>query len=179
MGPGWAQASMAPSRLFKGFVAEGGIRVPLVVKLPGKMANAGTMNHSFVHVRDVMPTILDLAGVEFAQEIDGRSVVPMQGGSVLDLFSGETDVPYEGASQVGYELFGMKSFFDGDWKILWMPPPFGSGEWELYNVKEDPGELTVLNSQFYERLERMIAEWERYKEDNGVLDVSFEIPVGD
>jgi arylsulfatase A-like enzyme len=66
MGPGWAKASMAPGRMFKAFPAEGGIRSPLLVKLPGKMANAGTRNHSFLHVRDVMPTILDSAGIEAA-----------------------------------------------------------------------------------------------------------------
>ena len=64
MGPGWAQASMTPSRMFKGFTAEGGIRSPLLVKLPGKMANAGTINQSFLHIRDIMPTILDAADIE-------------------------------------------------------------------------------------------------------------------
>ena len=53
-----------------------------MVKLPGEMSNAGTVNHSFFHVRDIMPTILDVAGVEFTQEISGRSVVAMQGSSV-------------------------------------------------------------------------------------------------
>ena len=77
MGPGWAQASMAPSRMFKAFTAEGGIRAPFVVKLPGAMSNAGTMNHSFFHVRDIMPTILDIAGISHTQEVAGRQVVPM------------------------------------------------------------------------------------------------------
>jgi arylsulfatase len=53
-GPGWAQASMTPSRMFKAFTSEGGIRSPCVVKLPGEAANAGTMNHSFFHVRDII-----------------------------------------------------------------------------------------------------------------------------
>ena len=64
MGPGWAQASMTPSRMYKGFTAEGGIRAPLLVKLPGKMANAGSINHSFLHIRDIMPTVLDAADVQ-------------------------------------------------------------------------------------------------------------------
>jgi len=174
-GPGWAQASMTPSRLFKAFPAEGGIRAPLIVKLPGAMRNAGTMNHSFFHVRDIMPTILDVAGVEFTQEINGRSVVPMQGSSVLDFFSGNIKTPYTSAGQVGYELFGMKAFFDGDWKILWMPPPFGPGDWQLYNLREDPGELVDLNEQHPERLKDMIAQWEQYKKDNGVLDISIDL----
>ena len=61
-------------------------------------------------------------------------------------------MPYSGAGQVGYELFGMKAFFDGGWKILWMPPPFGTGDWELYNLIEDPGELVDLSDQHPERL---------------------------
>jgi len=172
-GPGWAQASMAPSRMFKAYTAEGGIRAPLLVKLPGVTLNAGTMDHSFFHVRDIMPTILDIAGVELTQDINGRSVAPMQGGSVLDFLSGKVKSPYMGASQVGYELFGMKAFFDGHWKILWMPPPFGSGDWQLYNLENDPGEIVDLGDQQPARLVKMIAGWEQYKEDNGVLDLSY------
>ena len=174
-GPGWAQVSMAPSRMFKAYTSEGGIRAPLLVKLPGTMPNAGTMNHSFFHIRDIMPTILDVAEIELTQSINGRPVVPMSGDSVLDLFSGNAQSPYVGADQVGYELFGMKAYFDGDWKILWMPPPFGSGNWQLYNLTEDPGELTDLSDQQRERLMKMIERWEQYKEKNGVLDISFNL----
>jgi arylsulfatase len=174
-GPGWTQASMAPSRLFKAFPAEGGIRAPLIVKLPGAMPNAGKINHSFFHVRDIMPTILNVAGVEFTPEINGRSVVAMQGSSVADFISGNVKTPYSGAGQVGYELFGMKAFFDGDWKILWMPPPFGTGDWQLYNLREDPGEIVDLSDQHSEWLVKMIAQWERYKEENGVLDISYAL----
>ena len=174
-GPGWTQASMAPSRLFKAFTAEGGIRAPLMVKLPGAMSNAGKINHSFFHVRDIMPTIIDVAGVEFTQEISGRSVVAMQGNSVLDVLSGNVSIPYSGADQVGYELFGMKAFFDGDWKILWMPPPFGPGDWQLYNLRKDPGEIVDLSDQHSERLVKMIAQWEHYKEENGVLNISYAL----
>jgi arylsulfatase len=178
-GPGWAQASMAPSRLFKAFPAEGGIKAPLLVKLPGTMPNAGTMNHSFFHIRDIMPTILDVAGIELTQSINGRPVVPMLGDSVLDLFSGNAKSPYVGADQVGYELFGMKAFFDGDWKILWMPPPFGTGDWQLYKLSEDPGELIDLSDQQPERLVKMIAQWEQYKVENRVLDISFNLSDGE
>jgi arylsulfatase A-like enzyme len=174
-GPGWTQASMTPSRLFKAFTAEGGIRAPLIVKLPGAMPNAGKINHSFFHVRDIMPTILDVAGVEFTQKINGRSVVAMQGSSLADFVSGNVKTPYSVASQVGYELFGMKAFFDGDWKILWMPPPFGPGGWQLYNLREDPGEIVDLSDQHSERVVKMIAQWEQYKEENGVLDISYAL----
>jgi arylsulfatase A-like enzyme len=174
-GPGWAQASMSPCRMFKGFTADGGIRAPFLVKSPGRPANTGTMNHSFFHVRDIMPTILDLAGITHTDQFDGRKVRPLQGQSVLGLFEGKAKLPYKEASQVGYELFGLKAFFDGDWKILWMPPPFGPGEWELFNLKKDPAELTDLGAKHPEKLKAMIAMWEQYKTDNGVLDISLDL----
>jgi arylsulfatase len=173
-GPGWAQASMSPSRLFKAFTSEGGIRAPLLVKVPGA-ANAGEINHSFVHVRDIMPTILELAGIEHRQDFEGREVQPLQGRSVLDLFSGQADSPYAGADHIGYELFGLKAFFDGEWKILWMPPPFGKGEWELFNLQHDPGEINDLSSEHPDRVEAMVAMWEQYKADNTVLDISLDL----
>jgi len=174
-GPGWAQASMSPSRMFKAFTAEGGIRSPFMVKLPGEMENSGTMNHSFFHVRDVMPTILDLAGLEHPQEIGDRQVILPQGTSVLDLFTGEVETSPAEVSQVGYELFGLKAYYVGDWKILWMPPPFGPGEWELFNLREDPAEMNDLNGEYPEKFAEMIALWESYKEDNGVLDVALDL----
>ncbi len=176
MGPGWAQASMSPSRMFKAFPSEGGVRVPLLVKLPGEATNAGTMNHSFFHVRDIMPTLLDAAGVATVAEIDGRTVAPLQGQSVLDLFAGATETPYAGADQVGTELFGMMSYVSGDWKILRMPVPVGTGEWELHDLSEDPAELNDLSATHPERLAELVALWEQYKADNGVLEISAGIP---
>ena len=169
-GPGWAQASMAPSRLFKGVTAEGGIKAPMLVKLPGKMANAGSMNHSFFHIRDIMPTLLDVANVKHQQEINGRKVIPMHGQSVLELFSGEAATPYPGANKVGYELFGLKAFIDGDWKVLWMPKPLGTGDWELFNLKEDPAELNDLSTEKPQKLKELVDQWKQYQQENGVLD---------
>ena len=169
-GPGWAQASMAPSRLFKGVTAEGGIKAPMLVKLPGTMANAGKMNHSFFHIRDIMPTLLDMANVSHKEEINGRKVIPMDGSSVLDLFTGEVTTPYVGANQVGYELFGLKAYIDGDWKVLWMPKPLGKGDWELFNIKDDPAELRDLSAENPQKLKLLVSKWEQYKEENGVLD---------
>ncbi len=173
-GPGWSQVSMAPSRMFKAFTSEGGIKTPMLVKLTGKRANAGTMNHSFFHVRDIMPTLLDFIGVTHSEQFSGRKVKPMQGKSILDLLEGKVVTPYAGASQVGYELFGLKAYFTGDWKILWMPKPFGPGKWELFNLKEDPAELNDLSKQHPGKLKKMIALWEQYKKDNNVLDISFD-----
>ena len=175
-GPGWAQASMSPSRMFKAFPAEGGIRAPLLVKLPGKMTNAGQMNHSFLHVRDVMPTILDLAGIQQPGKVfAGREVKPIQGHSVLPVLEGKAATPGKEVGQVGYELFGMKAYFSNDWKILQMPKPYGKGEWELFNLAEDPAELNDLSKKHPDKLKELVAQWDKYKKDNGVLDISLNV----
>ncbi len=56
-----------------------------------------------------------------------------------------------------------------------MPPPFASGEWELYKLSEDPGELNDLSSEYPERVADMVAKWEQYKNDNIVLDISLDM----
>jgi arylsulfatase len=173
MGPGWAQASMTPSRMYKGFTAEGGIRSPLLVKLPGKMKNAASINPSFLHIRDIMPTILDAADIDQpVKEFAGRAVQPIQGTSVLPLLKGKRVETGPKVGEVGYELFGMKAYFAGRWKVLWMPAPNGTGEWELFDLKQDPGELNDLGKKHPQKLKELVARWEQYKQDNGVLDLS-------
>jgi len=58
-----------------------------------------------------------------------------------------------------------------------MPKPFGTGEWELFNLKEDPAEMNDLSEKHLDRLEDMIARWEQYKKDNGVLDISLDLSI--
>jgi arylsulfatase len=176
MGPGWAQASMSPGRMFKGFPAEGGIRSPLLIKLPGEMANAGNMNHSFQHINSIMPTILEISNVEPpGDEFKGRNVYTVQGKSVLAILDDNDDTNQTDIIQVGYELFGMKAYHSDGWKILMLFKPYGSGEWELFNLKEDPAELNDLSKEHPEKLQELITLWEEYKEENGVLDISLDI----
>jgi len=59
-----------------------------------------------------------------------------------------------------------------------MPPPFASGEWELYNLAEDPSEMHDLSSEYPEKVEEMVKKWEQYKEDNSVLDAALDLSRG-
>ena len=176
MGPGWAQASMSPGRMFKAFTSEGGIHSPLLIKLPGDTVTAGSSSHQFVHIRDLMPTILDVVGVDTpGSSFEGREIAPMQGDSILALLNGQSETLPEKYSQVGYELFGMRAYIDYPWKILMLPPPFGTGDWELHNLQNDPGEVHDLSQEQPERLQQLAAQWEQYKNDNGILDISLDV----
>ena len=67
-------------------------------------------------------------------------------------------------------MFEMKTFIQGQWKLLRLPEPFGTGGWELYDLSEDPGETRNLANQYPERLSAMRDAWEKFALDNGVFD---------
>ena len=52
---------------------------------------------------------------------------------------------------------------------------FGKGDWELFNLKNDPGEMNDLGTRYPEKREAMIALWEQYKVENGVLDIDMDL----
>jgi arylsulfatase len=64
----------------------------------------------------------------------------------------------------------MKAYIRGNWKILRLPQPMGSGSWELYDIDKDPGETTNLAKQHPDVMQSLIKAWEKYAADNGVHD---------
>jgi arylsulfatase len=169
MGPGWAQASSAPFRLFKSFTTQGGIKSPLIAKLPGKLVAGGEWSHSFMHVTDILPTLLESAGANYPEALHGRPVRQPIGKSMMLVLSGaRQNTP--GREGVGYELFEMKAYIRDDWKLLRLPEPFGTGDWQLYNLAEDPGEIHDLSDDFPDVKAAMIEAWKGYAETNQVYD---------
>ena len=53
-----------------------------------------------------------------------------------------------------------------------MPKPQGTGDWELFNIKEDPAELKDLSKKYPQKLKELVEQWEQYRKENGVLDVT-------
>lgn len=169
MGPGWAQASTSPFRLFKSFTSEGGIKAPLIIKMPVGANNTGQWNRSFIHVSDIVPTLLALAETTYPQEWDGKAVRQPIGKSILPLLNGEVAEVHSDEG-MGWELFERKAYIQGNWKILRLPEPFGSGEWALYNLETDPGESNDLSLQFPEKRDSLINGWLKYAEENDLVD---------
>jgi arylsulfatase len=168
IGPGWAYAAATPLRLFKGYVAQGGIQVPAVIKLPGNMANAGGRNNDLTHVMDLMPTFLSVAESDYPDEYNGESIVPLQGKSLLPLLTGESSGTLE-PRELGWTAYGMDAYRKGNWKVLRLPEPYGNGDWQLYDLAADPGELNDLSSEFPDLAGELARAWEVYAKSNGVV----------
>ena len=168
-GPAWAQVSMTPYRLFKGFTTEGGIRTPLIISGPG-LADKGKYNDAFVHVMDISATILDAAGIEHpGKSYKGRNVEPLRGRSMVNVINGKSDFVHDNDTAVSWEMLGFRAVRKGDYKLVWLPLPFGNDDWQLYDLSKDPAELNDLSEQRPELRQEMIGIWEQYSKDVGVV----------
>lgn len=169
LSPEWAHVSSTPYRLFKGFTSEGGIRVPLLVRRPTAPADADqthTVGQVF-NVTDVTATLAALGGVDhWPAQHSGRPVAALAGTPIGPILghAGHDDAD----KVVARELFGRKSLRRGDWKILWIEPPKGSGRWELYNVQTDPAEANDRAAAEPQRLNELMALWEQYAVKNNI-----------
>ena len=167
MGPNWASASMAPFRLFKGFTSEGGIKAPCVIKLPKGIDSKKMMMNSFTHISDLMPTFLELANAKHPSA-ENKLIPPMMGKSMLPLLNGKTDAIHVNEG-IGYELHGRRAYFKDEWKIINLSAPYGNGDWQLYNLNDDPTEINDLSSEYSEKRIELIADWDEYSESVGLI----------
>lgn len=179
-GPRWAQAATAPSRLYKAYTTEGGVRVPFVAQFPKgyqDSSRAGSITDVFATVMDLAPTILDMAGVKHpAPSFHGREVVPMRGASMAP-FAASSSVERVHAEDFvnGWETCGRAAVRKGDWKIVYIPKPKGPERWQLYNLRADPGEVHDLADKQPERLQELLKLWDQYVLETGVIPLAPEL----
>lgn len=164
MGREWASAAGTPWKMFKNTVAEGGIRSPLIVSGPGVAAN--TFNKALAHVTDIAPTIYELVGVSPEDDDLFKGKVAPQGASLMPVLAGKTETV---RASFGVHLFGNRGLRKGEWKISNIGPPLGSGEWQLFNLANDPGEVRDLASAMPEKLQELLSEYDNYLADNEVI----------
>lgn len=178
-GPRWASASTAPSRGWKAWPTEGGIRCPCIIRYPEFGNEPGAITHNFSSVMDILPTVLELAGVEHPGTLfRGREVEPVRGKSWVQHLTSEdyaTSTIHDADHHVhGWELVGLRAIRKGPWKAVWMHPPRGNNKWELFQVEEDPGEQINLAEKEPEKLKELVECWEVYYSETGILDYPFE-----
>jgi arylsulfatase A-like enzyme len=172
-GPRWAQAATAPSRLYKAFTTEGGIRVVAFAHDPA-LARSGEIGSAFATAMDVLPTILERAGVAHpGTQHRGREVAEVKGRSLLPYLNREADHVHGASHVTGWELFGRRAIRQGDWKAVFIPAPAGPNVWQLYDLARDPGEIHDLAQAEPERLAALLRHWENYVAENGVQEFSF------
>jgi len=171
-GPGWAWVSAAPYRGTKGAAFEGGLRVPAIVSYPDLPA-AGRRSDAFLTIMDVMPTLLEAAGLDRpGVQFRDRNVLPMRGRSMLPLLLGKSQTVHEPTESFGWELWGQAAIRNGNWKLV-KSPEIGQPAWQLFDLGADPTEETNVSTEHPEMFKLLESLWREYSREVGLLDVDW------
>jgi arylsulfatase len=168
-GPMWAQVSMTPFSQYKGWLGEGGIRNALIVSGPVVKRPKGSINHGLMHVADLMPTLLEIAGTSYPKTRDGRELPPLMGKSWGPVLAGQAESPRTEQDYLAWELFGNHALRQGDWKIRWEYKSLGKSDWELFNLATDRSERKDLAAEHPDKVKAMLALWDDYVRANNVI----------
>ena len=181
---GWSLAGNTPFRRWKRYTFEGGVRDPLILSWPDGIAARGELRHQYSHVTDVMPTILDLAGVQPPIVFGGVEQMSFDGASMRTALD-NADAPDHRTSQY-YECWGSRAMYHQGWKAVTNhvnqltaadrnnivgSHDFSEDRWELFDTVADPTESNDLADQHPEKLAEMIELWDAEADRNGVLPI--------
>ena len=173
MSAGWSWAFDTPFSWFKqNASALGGVNQNMVVSWPARIKDKGALRQQFVHVIDVVPTILEAAGIKPPQVIDGIKQAPIEGTSFLyTLDAGNFDAPERHKTQY-FEMMGQWALYDEGWflstkvnRAPWEafgpanPDPLNNQVLELYNLKTDFSQTQDLAAKFPDRVKAMKAKF--------------------
>jgi arylsulfatase len=161
---GWGMASNTPFRLYKAHTHAGGVRVPFILSWPdGLPGHAGSVHRDFRYVTDVLPTLLDLTGLEPGDgSVDGVSFANALRGSG----------PVEPRTEQYIEMVGNRAYFRDQWKLVMLHRAghdADDDEWELYDVVADPTETNDLAADHPDVVAALAEAWEHAAWENCVF----------
>ena len=163
-------ADNRPLRKEKGYLYEGGIRVPLIMRWPGKI-EAGAISAEPVVSMDLYPTLLEVAGLDVPGELDGESLIPvLQATGDLDrdsLFFHYPNYAFHRGNRLG------SAIRQGPYKLI---ENFDDGSLELYHLGEDLSETRNLAKADPDRASRMAKRLDEWRKASGArLPIPVEI----
>jgi arylsulfatase A-like enzyme len=172
---GWAAAFSTPFKMFKRYSEySGGTCDPLVISWPKGIKARGEVRNQYHHSTDIVPTILDVCGLEMPKVYKGAEQVPLSGVSMRYSFNAKPDAPTRKQRQY-YAMLGSRGIWEKGWKACAVHAPlsgkshFEKDEWELYHVDSDRSEANNLAKQHPEKLAALIEAWFEEAEKNLVL----------
>jgi arylsulfatase len=180
---GWAAAFSTPFQMFKRYSQfSGGTCDPLVISWPKGIKARGEFRHQYHHSVDIVPTILEIAGLEMPKVYHGVDQYPLSGVSMRYTFDAKPDDPTHKHRQY-FEMFGTRGIWEDGWKASSVHAPiagkghFDKDAWELYHVDVDRAESKDLAKQNPEKLQALIKAWFEEAETNHVLPLDDRTPV--
>jgi len=187
---GWAHAGNTPFRRWKKETFRGGTTDPFIVSWPAKFTSEGEVRHQYGHAIDMVPTVLDLLGIDPPDAIKGIEQSEMDGVSLKSTI--DDDHARQEHTVQYFEMFGCRSIYKDGWRAEcgWPGPDYATGlknghamgdpihtadlqsldqTWQLFNLKDDPAESNDVAEKHPERLKEMIDLWWSEAEKYDVL----------
>lgn len=178
---GWAHAMNTPYQWDKKIPSHlGGIKTSMVVSWPARIKQTGQIRSQFVHITDIVPTILEAAKLPAPKTINGFQQVPMNGTSFAYTFD-SAKAPERHKTQY-FEIIANRAIYNDGWMANTTPVigPWSNElskkpaspldyKWELYNLKEDFTQSKDLSKQYPEKLAAMQKLFMQEAEKNKVF----------
>ena len=158
---GWAAALSTPFKMFKRYSNyAGGTECPLVISWPKGIKARGEVRNQYHHAVDIVPTILEIVGLEMPKVYKGVEQYPLSGVSMKYSFDAKPDDPTQKHVQY-YTMLGTRAIWQDGWKAVAVHSPltskghFDQDRWELYHVDVDRSESNDLAQENPEKLEAL------------------------
>jgi arylsulfatase A-like enzyme len=171
---GWAVAFSTPFQMFKRYSQfAGGTCDPLIIHWPKGIKAKGEVRHQYHHSTDIVPTIMDVIGLEMPKVYRGVEQYPLNGVSMRYSFD-SADAPTTKKRQY-FSMLGTRGIWQEGWKAAALHAPisgkghFDQDRWELYHVDSDRAEARNVADQHPEKLQELIDAWFEEAEANFVL----------
>jgi len=162
---GWTITGNTPFRRWKRETHEGGVCDPMVVSWPAGIPEAehGSTRRQYAHAIDVVPTLLDIIGIDAPAVLRGVPQKPIEGVSFAETFA-SPDAPARHTTQY-YEMFGCRAIYHDGFKAVTHHEIFDPAirweddNWELFDTVADPSECHDLAAGQPDRLRDMVDRW--------------------
>jgi arylsulfatase A-like enzyme len=176
---GWAAGFSAPFQMFKRYSNySGGTADPLVIYWPKGIKARGEVRNQYHHAVDIVPTLLEICGLEMPKVYRGVEQYPLSGVSMKYTFDAKPNDPTRKHRQY-YAMLGTRAIWEDGWKAVAVHAPltdkdnFDNDPWQLYHVDVDRSESNDLAKENPEKLEALKKIWFEEAEKN------FAMPLDD
>lgn len=174
---GWAWSGNAPFQWVKQVASHfGGSRNPMVISWPQGIKDKGGIRPQFTHLIDIVPTILEAAGIPAPTHVDGVEQKPMDGVPIQATFQSADGKPVR--ERQYFEIFSNRAIYDKGWIACaqhtfpwrqdYAPGNWDKDEWELYHIDEDFSEAKNLAAKHPDKLAEMKKLFDEEAEKYGV-----------
>lgn len=162
LGPGFSNAANTPHRRHKTWVHEGGISTPLIAHWPAGLAAKGELRRTPAHVIDVVPTVLELAGVTKPADWKGQPIPAAPGKSLVAALKSDVTVERPSLWWLHEEN---KAIRVGDFKLV-----AAKGDaWALYDLSTDRAEQFDLSTKMPEKAKELADLWQKQTDEHVAL----------